>query len=235
MSNGKYLLSDHDLPFSGPFGLTSFIIDFLLSPAELQVVDETGLRTGHFGTQILSEIPDSHPCFLAKGTFMLPANRALTRRIIGKGTGKYTFNSITPDNTSIVLEDVATAIGQEDVLAVNADGTQIRFTPAVEKPFTLTLGRQVDQHARGIAVTGLAGGPIADVDITISPDLSIVRVGNRSRENTVGVRVFDIDSKTRAHTKLDRTGVRLPTNHDLVVAVTDWVDMEMAVRTVPFE
>jgi hypothetical protein len=37
MTLGGYLLADHDLPFSGPFGLTSFIIDFLLSPADLQV------------------------------------------------------------------------------------------------------------------------------------------------------------------------------------------------------
>ncbi|MDQ3276909.1 MAG: hypothetical protein M3Q06_01200, partial [Bacteroidota bacterium] len=58
-TNGAYLLSDHDLPFSGPFGLTSFIIDFLLSPADIEITDEDGKRTGNFSNKIYSEIPDS--------------------------------------------------------------------------------------------------------------------------------------------------------------------------------
>ena len=74
MRHGDYMLADHDLPFGGPFGLTSFIIDFLLSPADLQVVDATGLRTGNFGGQLLAEIPDSHPCYLMKGH--VPAARS---------------------------------------------------------------------------------------------------------------------------------------------------------------
>ena len=72
MRLGDYLLSDHDLPFSGPFGLTRFVIDFLLSPADIEVTDGIGRRTGNFGGQILAEIPDSHPCYLLPGCYMLP-------------------------------------------------------------------------------------------------------------------------------------------------------------------
>ena len=61
MRHGDYMLADHDLPFSGPFGLTSFIIDFLLSPAELQVTDANGLRAGNFAGKLLSEIPEAIP------------------------------------------------------------------------------------------------------------------------------------------------------------------------------
>jgi hypothetical protein len=67
MTNGAYHLSDHDLPFAGPFGLTRFVLDFLLSPADLQITDESGLRAGNFGGQILSEIPGSLPCYLERG------------------------------------------------------------------------------------------------------------------------------------------------------------------------
>jgi hypothetical protein len=37
MTNGAYLLADHDLPFGGPLSLGSCILDFLLSPADLQI------------------------------------------------------------------------------------------------------------------------------------------------------------------------------------------------------
>lgn len=235
MNVGEYLLSDHDLPFSGPFGLTSFIIDFLLSPADLQIVDDDGRRTGVFGNKILSEIPDSRPCYLAKGAYMLPANTALTRKIIGNGTGAYTFNSITPDFTSIVIENVQTKPVEEDVLSVNSDGTQIRFTPAREKNFTLNLGRKIEHQVHGVTVKGIGGNSTADVDISLSPDLSVLRIGNRSSDKNVDVQVFNINTQTRAHSKLDRNRVSLPSNHDLVVAVTNWEDFDVAVRTVSFE
>ena len=56
MRHGDYMLSDHDLPFSGPFGLTTFIIDFLLSPADLQIQD---LRAGAPGISAVSSLPKS--------------------------------------------------------------------------------------------------------------------------------------------------------------------------------
>jgi len=80
---------------------------------------------------------------------------------------------------------VPTAAGQEDVLSVSADGTQIRFTPAVEKKFQLTLARQVGSQVRAVAVRGLGGGQTTDVDITVSPEMSLLRVGNRSGAKTV--------------------------------------------------
>ena len=235
MSHGDYHLADHDLPFSGPLGLTSFVIDFLLSPADIQITDESGLRTGLFGNQLLAEIPDSRPCFMAKGAYMLPADTALTRKFTGTGTGKYTFNTITPDGTSLVIEDMDTTVGQEDVLAVNADGTQIRFSPGVSRSFKLTIARQVEDEIRAIAVEGIGGGPAEDVDITLSPELSLCRVGNRSTNKTINVRAFAINSSTQAHTNIDRGGVALPSNHDLVLAVTDWVNLDLTVEAVPFE
>ena len=69
---------------------------------------QTALRTGNFGGQLLAEIPGSHPCYLMKGMYLLPAATAMTRAIIGTATGTYSYNSITPDGTSILLQDVAT-------------------------------------------------------------------------------------------------------------------------------
>ena len=139
-----------------------------------------------------------------------------------------------PAGNTISLEGVATQNGHVDTLAINADGTQIRFTPAAGKSFGLTLGRDVGGEARAIHVSGFAGGPGAEVDVTLSPDLSIVRVGNKGAPTTSAVRVINVNKTTAAHAKLDRGGVNVPTAHDLVVTVTDWADLAMTVRALPF-
>ena len=192
MRHGDYMLADHDLPFSGPFGLTAFIIDFLLSPADLQVVDANGLRTGNFGGQLLSEIPGSHPCYLMKGMYLLPAATAMTRTIIGTGAGNYSYNSITPDGASILLQDVPTQPGHQDVVAISADATQVRFTPAVDKKFSLSVARIVNNQTRALSITGVGGGPGNDLDITLSPELNVVRVGNRGATRNLTLKALSV-------------------------------------------
>jgi hypothetical protein len=235
MTNGKYLLSDHDMPFSGPLGLTTFVIDFLLSPADLLVENASGQRTGLLGTSIVAEIPDSHPCYLVKGAYLLPPNEALTRRITGNSNGRYAYHSIAPNGISISMESVATAAGQVDVLASNADGTTLRFTPGASKSFTLNLAREVEGQARAVTITGIGGGPTTAMDLNLSPDLSVVRVSNTDVNRTVDVQVGQIVKQTGANAKLSRNGVALPTANDLVVTVTDWNDLALTVRTLPFE
>jgi hypothetical protein len=234
MTNGAYLLSDHDLPFSGPFGLTRFVLDFLLSPADLQVTDENGLRTGHFGPQILSEIPDSHPCYLMKGAYLLPPDTALERDITGTGAGTYDYHSIAPGGTSISLEGVSIAPGETDRLSMNADGSQIRVTPGSGKAFSLQLAREITDEIHTVAISGIGGGPSEEVDVTVSPDLSVVRIGNRSAARTVNVTAFSVNKNTMAHATSNRGGVNLPQDHDLVVTVTDWVDLDLDVQALHF-
>jgi hypothetical protein len=235
MRLGDYLLADHDLPFSGPFGLTRFVIDFLLSPADIEVTDGAGRRTGNFGGQILSEIPNSHPCFLLPGCYMLPEATALTRRIVGNATGTYSYHSVMPTGGSLALENVTTAAGQADVLAVSADSNQVRFTPAAEKSFGLTLSRMVGDQARAISIAGTGGGPAADVDVTLSPDLSLLRVGNRGAARNVTVKAFSIDKTSNAPANRQFATLNLPADHDLTVAVSNWNNLDAAVEMLKFE
>lgn len=235
MTNGKYLLSDHDLPFSGPFGLTRFVVDFLLSPADIQVTDGLGLRTGNFGGQIVSEIPGSLPAYLMPGMYLLPADTALTRKVVGNGTGNYTYNTILPDGSSLVLEGVATRPGEEDTIAINADGTQIRFVPGRSKEFALTLSHKVEGQARAISVEGMAAAPGEELDITISPDLSMVRLGNRGAARPVSVKAFSLQGADATPTLKNFNAVNIQQNHDLVVAVADWKTLEMDVASLSFD
>lgn len=235
MTLGDYLLADHDLPFSGPFGLTTFIIDFLLSPADLQVIDENGLRTGNFGGSLLSEIANSRPCYLIPGCYMLPDETALTRRIVGSANGSYSYHSIIPSGGSLALENVTTSAGETDILAVSADSNQIRFTPAGEKTFALTLSRQIGSQARALAITGAGGGPAADVDVSLSPDLSLMRLGNRGAARSINVRAFSIDRATNSPANRQFAALNLPANHDLTVAVTNWANLDASVEALAFQ
>jgi len=234
MRHGDYMLADHDLPFGGPFGLTSFIIDFLLSPADLQVVDATGQRTGRFGGQLLAEIPGSHPCYLMKGLYLLPAATAMTRTITGTATGTYSYNSVTPDGTSILLQDVATQAGHQDIVAISADATQIRFTPAAEKTFSLTVARVINNQARALAISGVGGGPSHDVDITLSPELNVVRVGNRGATRNLTLKAVSVAKGGQAVNRNLPT-VAVPDANDLAITVTDWSTLDLHAVPIPFQ
>jgi hypothetical protein len=234
MRHGDYMLADHDLPFSGPFGLTSFIIDFLLSPADLQVLDASGLRTGNFGGQLLCEIPGSHPCYLVKGMYLLPAATAMTRTITGTAAGTYRYNSITPDGASILLEDVATQPGHQDVIAISADATQVRFTPAADKTFSLTVARVVSNQARALAISGVGGGPGNDVDITLSPELNLVRVGNRGGTRNLTLKAVSVPKGGQAVNRNLPT-ISVPDANDLAITVTDWNTLDLNASPVPFQ
>ena len=231
MTNGAYLLADHDLPFGGPLGLGRFIIDFLLSPADLQITAPNGLRTGNFGGQIRAEIPGSHPCYLVPGAYMLPTDTPLTRRITGTGAGQYTFTSMIPDAGSLVLQDVTTAAGQVDVLSVSADQTHLRFTPAGEKTFNITMARQVGDQARAIALHGVGGGPATDVDITTSPELAFAHLGNPGTARNVEVQAFMFDRKTNKRLNKHFTAINVPANSALKVDIQNWQTVDASVQT----
>jgi hypothetical protein len=222
------------LPFGGPFGLTRFVLDFLLSPADLLIEDGSARHTGLHAGNIVAEIPDSHPAYLAKNLYLLPADTALTRRLTGNGNGNYSYHSVAPNGTSISLEDVSTTVGEEDVLSVNADSSQIRFTPGVNKTFRFNLAREIGDQVRAISVEGGGASPMAEMDMTVSPDLSVIRMGNREAARNVDVRVSVYEKSSGANITLDRNSISLPTEHDLVVTVTDWADLAMTVRSLPF-
>lgn len=234
MRHGDYMLADHDLPFSGPFGLTSFIIDFLLSPADLQAVDVSGRRTGNFGNQLLSEIPGSHPCYLMKGMYLLPASTALNRTIVGNGAGTYDYHSITSDGASIVLEGVATQAGHQDVIGISSDASQVRFTPAVDKNFSLSIARIVNNQSRAVSITGVGGGPGRDLDITLSPELNILRVGNRGATRNLTVKALAVN-KNGASVNKALAAIPVPDANDLAVTVTDWDAVDLQAVALPFE
>jgi hypothetical protein len=198
------------------------------------VVDSNGLRTGNFSGQLLSEIPGSHPCYLVKGMYLLPAETAMTRTITGLGTGPYSYASITPDGTSIVLQDVATQAGHQDVVAISADANQVRFTPAADKSFSLSIARVVNNQARALSISGVGGGPANDLDITLSPELNLVRVGNRGATRNLELKALSV---TKGGQTVNRNlpAIAVPDANDLAITVTDWSALDLEATPVPFQ
>ena len=98
----------------------------------------------------------------------------------------------------------------------------------------MTISRQVGTQARAVAVRGIGGGPGADVDITISPELSLVRIGNRGASRNVEVRVFVIDQLTNSPLNRQYSAVNLANNHDLMVSIEDWDTLDADVQTLSF-
>jgi hypothetical protein len=221
-TNGDYLLADHDMPFTGPYNLQLFILDFIFSPADLHVTDQNGRRTGTFDGLIRAEIPDSHPCYLVPGAYALPASTPLTRVITGRGTGQYTFNSLTPGGSSLALENVATAVGQQDVLLMNPEQTQLSFTPAIGKTFNLTVARWVGDEARAIAIQGVVGGPTARVDVRSSPELTSVHLKNGGAARDLKVQTFVLRRKNKTTVGRTLSAVDVPTNSTLSIDIADW-------------
>lgn len=233
MSNGAFTLADHDMPFNGPFGVLGFAMDFMLSPADIEITDELGLKAGHINGKIYSEIPGSHPCYLVPGTYLLPTGKNLTRKIRGTASGTYTFNSIMPNGAMIKLENIKTNIGEVDTILVTADNSQMRLTTQQNKDIALTISRIVDEEIRALTIKGLSLVANLDMDITISPDLSVCRIGNHQAVNHVSV----IASVAREKDNIKSTNTQsipLQVNSDLLVAFNDWKTTDFQLNMVPF-
>lgn len=167
---------------------------------------------------------------------MLPPGEAYVRKFVGTAGGKYTFNTIMPEGMSIALENVDTVAGQEDSLSIGADGTLLRFSPAVEKRVDLSVCRMVGDQARALTVTGVGGGPGSDIDIASSPDLSLIRVGNQGADRSnIEVRAFMLDKSTGAKLNQNVPGLTIPKDNDMTIAVTDWKRLQPSISMVPFE
>ncbi|WP_185216517.1 LamG-like jellyroll fold domain-containing protein [Sphingobacterium mizutaii] len=233
MSNGAYNLADHDMPFSGPFGLSTFILDFLLSPADIEVTDAEGRKTGNFDGKLYSDIPNSHPCYLIPGAYLLPFGQSLTRNIKGTANGSYTYNSIMPDGAMIKLENIETKKDERDILMVNADATQIRLKSQRNKSLGLTFSRVIENEIRSISIKGLQLHETEDVDMTLAPDLSFCRFANPKMISEVSVEATVMDATKAIKSKLMKS-IQVQADADLVFAMSNWKDMNFQLDSIAY-
>ena len=222
MTNGAYTLADHDLPFGGVLGYSRFILDFLLSPADLQFTDAKGLKTGNFAGQIHAEIPGSLPCYLLPRAYMLPSDVALERRITGTGNGQYTYNSITPDGCSVVLQGVNTAIDQIDELSLSPDQTELRFKPGAAKDFSMTIARRVDDQIRGLVVSGLGGEPGREFRFNTSAAFEFAQLSNLGGGRKVAIQTLALDQTEKLKKSQKVSTGMLAANSELSLETLDW-------------
>ena len=221
MTNGAYMLADHDMPFTG-IGSGPFTLDFLLSPADMQITKGTGQRTGLFDGQILAEIPGSMPCYMVPRAYLLPSGAALERRITGTGYDQYAFNSLTPAGNSVVLRGVATAPMQSDLIGLSPDQTELRFIPGNAKLFDLTVARRVGDEIRGMTIQGIGNDQAAEFRFHTSAEFDFCNLANAGRADKLNVQMLRINRQGRYSRNLQVTGSNTTTSNELHVDALDW-------------
>ncbi len=101
MTLQDYLFRDISLPL-----YLNFVVDLLNCPAELHILNAQGKFTGHKGGRVHWQIPGSYPLYPSARGFLLPRGR-LTREICGTGDGLYTFYSLNPYGSGVLLHGEA--------------------------------------------------------------------------------------------------------------------------------
>jgi hypothetical protein len=79
----------------------------------------------------------------------------------------------------------------------------------------------------------VGAGPGNDLDVTVSPELSVVRVGNRGAARSLTVQALAV---TRGGQPVNRAlaAVAVPAANDLAVTVGDWTAVDVQAVAVPF-
>jgi hypothetical protein len=120
---------------------------------------------------------------------------------------------------------VPTGAGEADIVAANADGTRMRFIPSQPKKINASVATEFAGQARGVEIQGFQASAIADLDITATPDLSLIRIANRGADMSVPIKLLGVTAATEAKVTRDLGNVSLPASHDLVVAVSQWASL----------
>ena len=104
----------------------------------------------------------------------------------------------------------------------------------MQKTFNLTIAKQVGTQARAIAINGVGAAPGAELDLTIAPDLSVVRLGNRDAARSVDVSAFAIKKGDPSGVNKAINQLQLPSQHDLVVTIPDWNQVNLNAEALSF-
>ena len=87
---------------------------------------------------------------------------------------------------------------------------------------TFSIAAQVGGQARGVEVRQFPTAPDADLDITATPDLSVIRISNTGADTSIPVRLLGVTPTTATTVNLDLGTVAVPSRHDLVISVSNW-------------
>jgi hypothetical protein len=172
MTLDDYLFRDVDLPLE-----LGFVIDLLSSPAELRIRDSNGRLTGHQKGKVHWQIPGSYPLYPSARGFLLPKGR-LTREIRGTGTGPYTFCSLNPDHSGVLVHGQARGGAQpsRDFVTIDRTTQQISiYSKAGAQRCTVALRRADISGVRILALSNIELEQEKPLTLTYSKALESVR------------------------------------------------------------
>ena len=112
-------------------------------------------------------------------------------------------------------------------MSLSADSMRVRFRPAVEKTFSVTMARKVGGEMRAIIITGAGADPTAELDITSSPEMSSVRMANNGSTRSVNVHSLRITESSNIPVNSEIRDLSIPARHHLAISVTDWAAVNL--------
>jgi hypothetical protein len=91
----------------------------------------------------------------------------------------------------------------------------------------------INNQARALSITGVGGGPGNDLDVTLSPELNLMRVGNRGATRNLTLKALSV-AKGGQPVNRNLPTVAVPDANDLAITVTDWNTLDLQAMPVPF-
>lgn len=218
------LLDDVDLPFSGLFGVTRFILDLVASSAWLRIEEVGGGLLGYKNGKIYTDpnlgyvSPFVPNCILTN----TEPGRSFKRVIHGIADGKYDFMSFHPDGKSVILQDMDTNVNTRDVIEISSDFSRIQIANSdPDKEFKLNLGEKIEEGIRKTSVSFvIKQNEVVSFDVLPGMSSIVLHTPNHNMQ-------IELDMRSIIGTEVANITqtIDLTSNENLQIDVGDWTNL----------
>jgi hypothetical protein len=214
----KQLLDDVDMPFS-----LSFFVDLILSPAQIRVEDGAGKMLGFKDGKMHSDVALGYVCPWLENLLLVRAELAVTRRIIGRESGTYTYATIAPRGKSLVIKDASCSPNSEEIISINQDFSQVSITCNEPKSLDIHIGEKLESGEVRYLNLRHAIGVNEKTMIEMNPAMDGVKIitPNRAVDVSVQTIIFDGDNITQERT----IQINIPSGKKLELPQGLWHDL----------
>jgi hypothetical protein len=218
------LLDNVDLPFSGIFGVTQFILDLVASSAWLRLEEAGGGLLGYKDGKIYTDPNFGHVSPFVPNYILTNAEpeRSFKRVICGVADGKYDFMSFHPNGKSVKLGDVDVNANTRDIIELSSDFSSMQITNSdPDKEFKLHLGEKVEEGIR-IASVSFVIKQNEVVSLDVRPGMSSIVLNTPNRDIAIELDMRSIVGTEEAHITQP---IDLASNENLRIDVGDWTNL----------
>ena len=222
-----HLFKDVDLPFSGISGLVSvgsFITDLIMSPAYISIEDETGKKLGYKGGKIYADPELGYVCPWLENLVLIKEEKEVSRKIIGKGEGTYTYATISPKGKSLLIKEAKCSSATRDRLDIDKNFTKVDITTNETKTFDLHIGERLEDESVRYLNIKYEMNKDDQSQLMMAPGLEGVKLNTPERKVNVEIKSYLFDGVNLVEE--NSMGVEVPRGKSLELPAKLWTDMK---------